>query len=475
MKRKYLKIEKKIINDLKNGKISIITQNLNKIKKDGIFVCIKGKNVDSHLFINEAFKKGAKYVIGSENFNQKNYFQVTNSRKALAYLLNIYYKFPDTKLKIVGIVGTNGKTSTSYIFKDYCELLGLKCGVIGTNGIFINNIYFENALTTPDSEELFYYLDLMVKQNVEFVFIEVSAHAIKLDKAFSLKFEQLVFTNFSQDHLDFFKTMEDYQNTKTSIFFDYSYKKAIINTDDKVGEFLYNNIKNQKLSYGKSGEICLKKFVLNYDFTKLEVFTSLNKNIIISLLCKYNIYNFLAVFSSLMSLNISEDLLIENAIKLKRVKGRFEVINFSKTHTIIIDYAHTPKSTLETLKAVKEYYPKDYLVTLFGCPGNREQQKREYTGRIISKYSDFCIITSDNPNTENVVKILHQIKKGTKCPHRVIEDRKKALKKSVEIFLQKKSAVLLLLGKGIEDYQIVNTIKIPYNEEKELKILLENN
>ena len=472
MKRKFIKIDKKITNDIKNHNITSITQNLDKVKNGSIFVCIKGKNIDSHLFVDMAFNKGAKYVIGTQNINQKNYFKVTNSRKVLAYLLNIFYDYPDKNLNIVGIVGTNGKTSTSYLLKNYCDLLGLNCAVIGTNGIYINNLFYKSNLTTPDSEELFYYLDLIRQKNIKYVFIEISAHAIKLHKAFSIKFSRLIFTNFSQDHLDFFKTMQEYKKTKMSIFFDYAYEKAIINTDDKVGFELYETIKSNKLSFGENGDIKLTNYVLNNSFTKIEMITNELKNVYIPLLCKYNIYNFLAVFSCLLSYGFDQDLLIQKALHLTKIKGRFDVINFSKTHTIIIDYAHTPKSTLETLKSVKEYFPESYLITMFGCPGNREQEKRELTGRMVSKFSDFCVLTSDNPNLENVIKILHQIKKGVKCPYKIIENRNLALKKSVEIFKKKSNAVLLLLGKGIEEYNLLNQIQIPYIEEDELKKLL---
>ena len=472
MKRKYVKIDKIIVKDIKNHTITSITQKLDCVKNGSIFVCIEGKNIDSHLFVKQAFEKGAKYVIGTKNINLKNYFKVNNSRKVLAYLLNIFYDFPDKHLDIVGIIGTNGKTSTSYLLKNYCELLKLNSAVIGTNGIYINNDYYKSNLTTPDSEELFYYLDLIRQKEIKYVFIEISAHAIKLEKVFSLKFSRLIFTNFSQDHLDFFKTMQEYKQTKMSIFYDYFYEKAIINTDDKVGLELYNTIKNNKISYGKNGDIILKDYFLNQSLTKIEIITNELKQVSIPLPCKYNVYNFLAVFSCFLSYGFDQDLLIQKALYLSKIKGRFDVINFSKTHTIIIDYAHTPKSTIETLKSVKDYYPESFLITMFGCPGNREQEKREFTARMVSRYSDFCILTSDNPNLENVIKILHQIKKGIKCPSKIIENRTLALKKSVEIFKNKSQAVLLLLGKGIEEYNIVNQISIPYNEEIELKKLL---
>lgn len=473
MKRKISKIPKIIEKDIKNNKISLITQNLSRIKKDCIFVCIKGKNFNTNNNIKEAFLNGAKYVLGNIDFNSKNYFKIANSRKILSSMLNMFYNFPDTKTDIIGVVGTNGKTSTTYIFRQLCKALNIKNAVIGTNGIYINDDYFESELTTPDSEELFYYLDKAVKNNCEYVIMEVSAHSIKLDKVFSIKFSRIIFTNFSQDHLDFFKTMEKYQKTKESIFYQYNYDKAIINIDDKVGKKIYTAI-DKKVSYGKDGDIKLIDYKLYSDYSNIVIYNNKIEKFCLPLNCEYNIYNYLAVFSCFVSLGYDDLQLMKSTQKISSLKGRFQVINISKTHTIIIDYAHTPLSTKKTMEMVKKYYPNYYTITLFGCPGNREQEKRSIIGRIVSKLSDFVIITSDNPNTENPIKIISQIKKGVKGKHLVIENRSEALKKSIEIFLNKSSSVLVVLGKGIEKYQIINSIKIPYNDEEEIKKILEN-
>ena len=467
MKRKYVKLPKIVKNDVILGKILNITQKIDRVKSGSIYVCPKGLNYNTAPFVKEAIKRGAKYVFGSYNFNFNGYFKVKSPRKTLAYLLNIFYGYPDKKLKIVAVLGTNGKTSTTYIFKDLFKSLGKRCGVIGTNGIYIDEDYFESSLTTPDSEELFFYLDKMKQQNIEYVIMEVSAHSVYFDKVFSINFSRAIFTNFSQDHLDFFKTMDAYKKTKLSFFKNYNIEKCMVNADDNVCMEVCNY--SLVTSYGYGGDIKIVDASYYQDKTLIKILYQKNYEFFIPFITDYNVYNYMAVFALALSYNFNINEVIEKSKNLKKLSGRFEVINFKKTHTIIIDYAHTPKSTSKTLQMVKKYYPYSYVITLFGSPGNREQQKRSITGRIVSRYSDMCIITSDNPDYENPIKIISQIKKGVKCKHLVFEDRQLAVKRAMEIFFKTPDCVLVILGKGIEKYQVINGVKIPYNDKTEVE------
>lgn len=431
--------------------------------KNSLFVCINGQNFDSHNDILGLESLEVKFFVTEREVNTKTpYVIVNDTREVLSIICNNFYSHPIKNLKLVGVVGTNGKTSTTYFTKKLLELQGKKCGLIGTSGVYIKNRRLEETLTTPDPILLFSLFSKMKKAGCEVIIMEVSAHAIYLKKISGLVFDIAVFTNFSQDHLDFFGTMENYMQTKFSFFKKERVKKAIINIDDDAGEKLFNKIKNEipceTFSLNKSSNLIAQNVKLYLDKTLFTIKTNSDSfKIKTKTACLFNIYNILA--SLLVTKNITYNLPIESLSKLKGARGRFETIKLKKAY-IIIDYAHTPESLLSVLKNIKQI-GQNNIITLFGCPGNRDESKRKIMGEIASKFSKEVIITTDNPKYENPLLICDEILSGAKNGN-IIEDREKAVKYGIKKL--KENEVLLIVGKGCEKYQDINNLKIKYND-----------
>ncbi|MBE5745942.1 MAG: UDP-N-acetylmuramoyl-L-alanyl-D-glutamate--2,6-diaminopimelate ligase [Clostridiales bacterium] len=455
--------------ETKNIEIKNICDNTTNIKKlkDSLFVCIEGFNFDSHTIVKDFESFGVKFLVCNKKIETKiPCIIVKNTRKVLGEIASNFYDNPCKKLKIIGVIGTNGKTSTTYIIKQLLDKQNVKTSLIGTSGVYINNKRIKETLTTPDPlllNELFYK---MFKAGSEVVVMEISAHAISLNKVDFLCCDALIFSNFSQDHLDFFQTMENYKNTKFSFFNSKNCKNAIINIDDKAGSELYAN-SNEKIptfSFGieNDADIIAKDIKLFLNKTNLTIkINESYKKIAFNLSCRFNVYNLLSAVLTLKVLDFSINL---NHIKtLKPIKGRFNIIKLSKNKFIIIDYAHTPESLKSLLQNVNKLF-HGKIITLFGCPGNRDETKREIMGNIAYNYSDKIYITSDNPKYENPLIICNQILKGAKEKGKIVEDREKAIKKAIKNL--KANEVLLIVGKGSESYQDINNLKIPYSDFK---------
>jgi UDP-N-acetylmuramoyl-L-alanyl-D-glutamate--2,6-diaminopimelate ligase len=471
---------KSIIGDVDNLEIEFLCDDSNKVQNNSLFVAIKGLRVDAHNFAQTAIDKGATCLV-VERLLQVDIPQilVENTREVLAKLANNFYNNVTEDLKIISIIGTNGKTTTSYLIKDILENANIKVGVVGTSGIFICGKGQKSNLTTPDTLELFELFNQMKSEGVQVVVMEVSAHAIKLNKVSGFKADIAVFTNFSQDHLDFFDSLEDYKQTKMNYFKPEFCNLAVINVDDEVGQELYGKINLPILTYGiknPSDVFCIDlKMNLKGSSFFINLVDSVNK-IKLNLPAKFNIYNALAAACSCFALGIEQEQIINGLNNFHKVDGRFNIIEFGKNCNVIIDYAHTPEAIRNLLKSVKKLsYAKNICV--FGCPGNREQKKRSITGKIVGENCDFAIITSDNPDLENPNIIFEQIESGlkrTKCPYKIVEDRAAAIKLALTEVKKQEKTNILLLGKGSEDYQIINGLKSPYNDEEELKKIIKS-
>ncbi len=444
-------------------------QSLQKRSQDkvtnGIYFCYQGVNTDGKKYVTQAVNNGAVAIVVDEWQDTKvTQIKVENVRKCISLICSNFFDNPDKKLKIIGISGTNGKTTSSYMLKNILKTAGKKVGLIGTNNVEIGEIFYKATLTTPDPQELFEIFSKMVKADIEYVIMEVSAHALDLYKVWGIKFEVGLFTNFTQDHLDYFLTMENYKKAKQK-FFNQSYcKKCVFNIDDKTGKEFFDICNCNKYTYGLMNpsdifavdiEMTLagSKFVVNIMDEIL--------NIELPLAGKFNVYNAMGIILTAKALNISSEFIVAGLYTLPPIDGRFNLIKVG-TKNVIIDFAHTPdgmENVLRTARALS----KGKITTIFGCGGNRDSLKRSQMGLIASKYSSHIILTSDNPRFEEPMAIINDIKVG--CPQGVvIENRREAIIYGIEG--SEEGCSILILGKGAEDYQEINGIKHPFSDYK---------
>lgn len=457
--------------------IKLIAYDSRKVKEDTLFVCQKGENVDGHLYAQEAIKRGAVGLIVQEDVNINDssitIVKVKNSRKVLSYISNIFYDKPSNKLTLVGVTGTNGKTSISYLVSEILEEIDKTTGVIGTIGIQLNKkpLNIEKTTpTTPDSLELQMILNEMRKQDATDVIMEVTSIALDQYRVEDCKFEVGIFTNLTEDHLDFHGTMENYKISKRKLF-DLC-DVSVINTDDAAGREYVDYIakkykKNKVITYGIENECDLRAFNIYLSPSKTKFDLSIDKETYtfeINLPGKFNVYNVLAAIATTLQLGVPIRVIKEALLKIKGARGRFESVDSEKGYSVVVDYAHTPDALENVLKTAKDFNPNK-IITVFGCGGNRDTTKRPMMGRISGEISDITIITSDNPRNENPEIILKDIENGikqTKGFYEVIEDREEAIKKALKT--AGKEDIVIIAGKGHETYQIIKNETIHFDD-----------
>ncbi|KYO66676.1 UDP-N-acetylmuramoyl-L-alanyl-D-glutamate--2,6-diaminopimelate ligase [Thermovenabulum gondwanense] len=464
-----LKEVKKVSGNI-NVTIEDIQYDSRKIKKNSLFVAITGFKDDGHKYINDAIINGACAVISEREVEIKQeeilYIVVENSRKALSTVSDYFYESPSKNMKIVGVTGTNGKTTTTYLIKEIFQNAGLNAGVIGTLGIFVNGVLFPSERTTPESLELHKTFYEMRKNGIEYVSMEVSSHSLKLSRVDDISFEVGVFTNLTQDHLDFHPDFEDYYLSKRKLFS--LSKKAAINADDFHGNRLMNEIKIPSISYAiendadvKANNVKISEDGVSYDL----IYRGEKININYQVPGKFSVYNSLAAISAALLLGIDLNTSAKAISKVKGVPGRFEPIKEGQNFSVIVDYAHTPDGLENVLNTIKSF-AKGRIITVFGAGGDRDKTKRPKMGKIVSELSDYFIITSDNPRTEDPVKIIEDIEAGVDPAksYEKIVDRREAIKKAIEI--AQKDDVILIAGKGHENYQIIKDRIIPFDDRE---------
>ena len=414
-----------------------------KIKKGDTFIAI-GKGIN---YIEDAKKNGAKRIIIKDEEYLKKY-------------LKRYYYSKIKHIKLIGITGTNGKTTSAYLIYQSLNLLGIKCGYIGTLGYYRLGKHIKLNNTTPDL--LTIYELLMESRDLEYVVMEVSSQGLSYGRVDTLKFSYAIFTNLTQDHLDYHKTMENYCLAKQLLF-----KKlkgiGIVNIDD----FYHNYFHTDKMiTYGmKKSDYQIKKINTNMNETRFMVNNNKYKT---KLIGEYNIYNLTVVIIILKCLKISYLDIFKVISKLSNVSGRMDTIKYND-NLIVIDYAHTPDAVEKIIKCMKNIGNR--IITIIGCGGNRDKTKRPIMGGITTKYSDYAIFTSDNPRLENASSILNDIvNKLDTFNYEIVENRSLAINKGIQMLT--KNDILLILGKGCEDYQIIGNQKIPFSDKEEvLKII----
>lgn len=461
--------------NFKDVNINSLFHSSKDCERNSLYFCITGTKVDGHNYADEAIKNGAVALI-VEKYLPVDVPQilVQNTRIAMSQIANNFYDKSAEKLKIILIVGTNGKTTTSMILAKILRTCGKSVGVVGTNGVYFDEeLSLPCDLTTPDPIEMHYIFSQLVAFKIEYVIIEASAHAIFLNKLYGIKSLIGIFTNITNEHLDFFGTMENYASVKMNFFNEDSMENAIINIDDKYGKELADKIKIPYLTYGifnpsNTFAVDIKtsmkgtSFIVNSDDTLLKINTKLVGD--------FNVYNILAGITAGLMLGCKVECIEKALKKLERVDGRFNVYELPNNIKIIIDFAHTPDGFEKTLSLVK-LLRKGRIITLFGCVEYSDSNKRKLMGEVADKYSDYLVLTADNPNKTSVQEISKDIVAGIKkCKYEIIEDRKVAISKAFGELI--KNDTLVLLGKGAEKHQKINGILMDYSDIDVVKNLL---
>ena len=425
-----------------------------KVRIGDTFIALKGIKDDGHNYILDAINNGTKKII-CEHGNYPNMVKVDNTNTYLhKYLKDNYLKYIN-RLKLIGITGTNGKTTTSYLIYQAMNNLRIKCAYIGTIGFYINGKIKDNINTTPDILTLYHMLTKCVKENVKYVVMEVSSQGLYYNRVDGLKFDYAVFTNLTIEHLDFHKNMDNYLKEKMKLFSNLKEDGiSIINSDD---QYYKNFITDKCITYGVLGDYKIRN--INYNINNSS-FTVNNIKYKTSLIGEYNIYNLCVVIIILKQLGISDDKIYNTILKLDSAPGRMDKIKY-KDSIIIIDYAHSPDAVEKVLKTLKD---KGRITTIIGCGGNRDKSKRKIMGSIASKNSDYVIFTSDNPRYEESEDIIIDMIQNVDSFNYEIEiNRENAIIKGIQRL--KKNDILLILGKGHENYQEIKGVKYPFNDK----------
>ncbi len=445
-----------------------LTCDSNKVVAGSLFFCINGKDFDGHAYAKDAQMYGAVAIVCERQIDSAlTQIVVENVRIAMSQIASNFYSNVDKKMRLIAVVGTNGKTTTSHYIYNILKSSGLKCGLIGTLGTYYLDKFVEPTLTTPDPIELYKILRDMYDNGVKTVVMEVSAHAIYLNKVCAIKFFCAVFTNFSQDHLDFFETIEAYKRAKLSFFKQGQIKHVVTNSDDSVGREILN-LRQDAISYGMDNPADV--FAVNISCKAKETLFYINlfdfvEQVRLKMLGFFNVYNALASATVCSLLGIKSEKIIKGLNEFNGVSGRLEKI-YSSAFDVVVDYAHTPDGLNKTLLALRPFV-KNRLICVFGCGGNRDQTKRQIMGEISGSLADFTIITSDNPRYEEPMEIITQIEEGLRKKSKhylMIEDREDAIKHALSIGVE--GDIILIAGKGSEKYQEILGIKRLYSDKE---------
>ena len=455
--------------DLDTEILSLCSNSREKVEK-GLFFCIPGARFDAHDFAPQAVANGnAALVVDHFVDVDVPQVKVTNVRAAMSRMAAAFYGYPANELRLIGVTGTKGKTTTTYMIKSIVETAGMKCGLVGTTGNMIGEKRIASNYTTPDPIDLQRDLRQMADEGVQVVIMEVSAHAIDMFRLDGLTFEVGAYTNLSQDHLDYFGTMEKYFECKKAFFTRGMARNAVLNVDEETSADILRDLDVPHLTFGIAApadlfarDIEITEDGVSFD-VKLQGMHALP--IALRMTGMFNVYNAIAAASCAMVMGISHEAIREGLQKIENVPGRIEMLPTGTPYRVILDYAHAPDALDNILKTCRTF-TKGRLIALFGCGGDRDKGKRPIMGRIGGELADLCILTSDNPRTEDPMAILESIREGieeTACPYVMIENRREAIRHALEI--GKPGDVIALCGKGHETYQEINGVKHPFDEK----------
>lgn len=460
--------------------VSKIEFDSRKIEKNDVFVAIRGSVSNGHEYVQKAIELGATTIVCDvfpETFDPGiTYVQVKDTNKAMAFLAANYFENPSEKLKLVGITGTNGKTTIASLLYQLFKKAGYKVGLISTVKILVNDIEFKATHTTPDSITINHFLAEMRNAGVEYCFMEVSSHGIHQKRTEALQFVGGVFTNLSHDHLDYHPTFAEYRDVKKS-FFDNLPKSAfaLVNTDDKNGAVMLQNTGARKRTYALKSYADYKAQILENQLSGLLLKVEGNE-VWVKLIGTFNAYNVLAIYGTAVELGMESIETLRLLSELESVSGRFQYIVSSTNITAIVDYAHTPDALENVLKTTNDIRTKnEQLITVVGCGGNRDKTKRPIMASIASQLSDKVILTSDNPRNEDPDAIINEMELGVAAENfkkvLAITDRKQAIKTACQ--LAQPNDIILIAGKGHETYQEVQGVRHDFDDMKIVKEILE--
>lgn len=476
--KKILKgLNYKLIRGNLDKNITDIKYDSRAVKKGDLFIAISGFKKDGHSYINEALKNGAIAVIIEkkvENYNSDiTYIKVDNSRKEMALLAKNFFENPLAEINLIGITGTNGKTTTAFLLYNILKNFSGKAALFGTIKNIIGKEEITAKRTTAESIDLFRYFSQMRKKGIKYGVMEVSSHALDLYRVHAVDFKAAIFTNITPEHLDYHKNLKNYLEAKSRLFSSLSKNSfAVINLDDPNSDFIAQKSKGENYFYSLSSEaadLYTKKYHLVKDGINYQTDGVLNCAFDLKLGGIFNIYNSLAAILASKLLGISENIIYESLSELDGVPGRFEIVDAGQDFQIIVDYAHTPdgmKNVLETAVSMK----KKRLLVLFGCGGDRDQSKRPMMAQLAEKFGDYIIVSNDNPRSEDPENIFSEIKNGFSAnfnKYEIIADRKKAIEKILKI--AEKDDLVMILGRGHEKYQVLKNKKIKLDDREAAK------
>lgn len=466
------------ISGSKTLEISDIVFDSRKAVENSLYVAVKGTVSDGHSFINAAIEKGAKAIVCEvlpENLNPEiTYIQVKDASKTLGQLASNFYGNPSEKLSLIGITGTNGKTSVTTLLFDIFKNLGFNSALISTVEYRIGDEIIPSTHTTPDIVRLNQMLANAVEMGCEYAFMEVSSHGIHQNRTEGLNFKIAGFTNITHDHLDYHKTFSEYIKTKKRFFDELNPEAiAITNIDDKNGTVMLQNTKATQKTYALKTMADYHGRILEADFNGM-LLNFGGKEFWTTLTGKFNVYNMLLAYAVAIESGFHEEDVLKAMSQLKRVKGRFETLKSDSGIFFVIDYAHTPDALENILDSINDIRTKnERLITIFGCGGDRDQAKRPEMGKIATRKSTLAIITSDNPRTEDPAAIIKEIEAGVEpqnfSKYTSIPDRKEAMKMAIK-FAEPKD-IILVAGKGHEDYQEINGVKHHFDDKETIVTL----
>lgn len=456
-----------------------------RVQRNGLFVALRGEKTDGHNFIDAAIEKGATVIVAERNDHRPRVTTVVveNTRSALADLGAAFYQYPSRRLRMAAVTGTNGKTTTTFLLKHICENAGVRCGLIGTVRYEIADRILPATRTTPESLDVRELLSQMVDAGCRAAAMEVSSHALVQERVRGIEWNVAVFTNLTQDHLDFHGTMENYFEAKSRLFLGLTNQKnktkpvAVVNIDDAYGQKLIDKIDNRVsvVTYGMGARADFRATNYRTEFggTSYQLDARGRSYLVrVPLIGRFNVMNSMAALAAANSLGINLRDAVMSLAKSPQVPGRLELVPAKRQFQVFVDYAHTPDALLNVIKTARELQP-NRLIVVFGCGGDRDKQKRPLMAEVVDRHADFAIITSDNPRKEDPDAIIAQVEKGFRGKHyEKITDRTAAIERAIE--LAQPRDIVLIAGKGHETYQEFADHTIPFDDVQTAKRAIEN-
>ena len=475
-------VEGAVINGDKDLTIEDIEHDSRKITQGALFVCMEGVHVDGHKFIPQAKEKGAVAIVTQlklqpEEAEGLTVLQVPDLKKALQAVVPFFHDYPARSMRVIGITGTNGKTSISYMVRAMLRRMGCRVGLIGTIQIMIEDQVLPIHNTTPDVVDLQRTLAMMREANMDYVVMEVSSHALDQNRVAGIEFDTAVFTNLTQDHLDYHKTLENYKKAKTILFDLVSQpgikngKTAVVNIDDAAGQDMLAHSKCRHITYAINREASLQAENIQVLASGAQFDIKIGEGHLplkLQITGIFNVYNVMAAVGAALAEGVPGPVIKSCMEEFASVPGRFELVRGGQDFAVIVDYAHTPDG-LENILETARQIAKRRIITVFGCGGDRDNTKRPIMGRIAAKLSDYVVATSDNPRSEDPQRILDMVKAGVEeaigsKPHEYIIDRRLAIFRAVE--LAEKDDIVIIAGKGHENYQILHDKTIHFDDKE---------